>query len=434
MGATKVTRDRIAKLFLQGGNVRGRAVVARLVPQGNEGLVKGAVEGHEVDPGTQRVRLLIRGIVCRRGQRNRSRQGHGPLALQRIRSTEGISSRRARGGDIEGKNVPFGNKEQPVETAATSSFGDIALQIRFLLVQAHDEGEGGGLAQVEPGLVVQVEGVIAGKEEIAGAEGVQAGRLGMVVILAHAQRFLDEQRRGDEVGAGQALETQGIPGHAHARLKEGKGAEGGPEAVDIGILIDVGHLRLQARAVEDGQGGVEVGEVEIKAAAHQLRRQQAGRRGNGGRNGGGGAGGLGGEGGMALSLAQFTDDLGAGAFGTFLLGNGVVGTGELGRGAIATRIDTVALDFAPMAGIAGAFDRGGEFGKGGRGSGGGGGGVVVVGGYGGGRGRGEGGGGGKGRCSRRGRRGRQRSHDGGRARDDKERSGAERRRVTMEEC
>lgn len=66
---------------------------------------------------------------------------------------------------------------------------------------------------------------------------------------------------------------------------------------------------------------------------------------------------FGGEGRLSLGLAQFADDFGSRSLGSLLLRDGVVGTGELGGGAVATRIDSIALDFAAMAGVAGPLDR-----------------------------------------------------------------------------
>ena len=49
-----------------------------------------------------------------------------------------------------------------------------------------------GLAQMEPSLLVQVEAVEAGKEEVASNQSVEAGGLGIVEGLADAKSFLQQ--------------------------------------------------------------------------------------------------------------------------------------------------------------------------------------------------------------------------------------------------
>ena len=258
--------------------------------------------------------------------------------------------------------IPLSDEQQPVQAAPPRRLGGVELLVRLLLLQTENVHESSSFAEVEPGLVVQVEAEVAAEEEEAGDEAVHRGRLEVVVALAHAQGLLEQDVAGHDVGAGHAVEAHGVAGDGHAGLEHHEGAERGEQAVGVDVLVGEHGLLLEAAAVQDGQGRIHVGEVELDALLDHLGGEQAGRGPEGGQAGrrreaiqtGGD---LGGEGGLAVGFAQLADDICARALWALLLGDGMVGAGELGERAIATRVDAVALDLAAAAGVAGALDR-----------------------------------------------------------------------------
>lgn len=106
-----------------------------------------------------------------------------------------------------------------------------------------------GFSQVEPGLVVQVEAVVAAEEEVAGNEAVHGGGLEVIVALANPQGFLEQDVSGDEIRAGHAIQAYGVTGDGHAWLDHHEGAERGEEAVGVDVLVGVHGLLLETATV-----------------------------------------------------------------------------------------------------------------------------------------------------------------------------------------
>lgn len=260
----------------------------------------------------------------------------------------------------------LGDEEQPVETAATGGLDAVPGQVGFLLVHADEVDHAGGVAEAQPSLVLDFEAVVAGKQKVAGGEGVEGWFLDVVVALADADGFVEQQRGGSNGGAGHALGAVGVgAGDGHAGLEQHKGAQRGEEAVGFVGGIGGHGILFEALAVQDGHGRIHVCEEEVDGGLDQVIGEEAGGWGEGcDRRGDVGAVhavvNLGREAGLALGLTQFADDLCTRAFGAFLLRNGIVGAGELGRRAVSTGIDAIAFDLAAMASIAGSFDGGGH--------------------------------------------------------------------------
>lgn len=222
--------------------------------------------------------------------------------------------------------------------------------------------EGGSLPDMKPSLVLQIEPIMAAVQKVARAEAVERRRVHVVISLPNPDRLLHEQCACHNVGAWHAVEAVGVAiREGHAGLKENEAAHRGKEAVGVEGLVHVQRLLLEARAVEDGHGAVQVGEEVIDARLDKVALEEAGRRGE--RRAGRRTVdaihsilGLLRETGLALLLLELVDDLRAGPLRALLLRNRMVGARQLRGQAVAAGVDAVALDLAAMAGIARALD------------------------------------------------------------------------------
>lgn len=331
----------VVLLLLKTADELGGKVSAGLVPDGDKGVVKGTVNVDEHDEAVELVGEGIRGVVCEGGQVDGGLEGEGTAALDGVGTLDGV--------------------EEPVEAAAACGLDGVEVHVVLLLVHANHGHHGGGLAEVEPGLVVHLLAVVAGKDEEVCGEGVEGDGVEVVVALADLEGLFEEELGGDDVGAGDHVEVVGVAGgHGHAGLEHDKGAHGGHEAVGIAVLLHVEELLLDLAAVEDGGLGVHVVEEEGGAVLDEIRGDHAGGRGEGvglgARDAVHAVLDLGGETGEALGLAKLADDLCAGALGAFLLGDGIVCAGQLGGGAVAAGVDAITFDLATMASIACSLD------------------------------------------------------------------------------
>lgn len=259
-------------------------------------------------------------------------------------------------------NIPLGYKKQPVQASAPGCIDSVivALQVHLLLVHPQHVGQSGGLAQIEPCLVMHVQAVVHRKQEETCAEGIHARRSNVIVALANADCLFHQERACDNVAAKHHVGVEGVvhrhshSWHHHSRLKADERAKRRQEAVCVEILFLVHGVVLEALAVEDRHRRVHVSKEKFEAGfEHFLSQESRSRRQRLARSGAVDAilefyr-----EAGLALCFLQFIDNLCPGALGPLLLRNRIVCAGELRRRAIATRVDSVAFDLATMAGIA----------------------------------------------------------------------------------
>ena len=339
----KIARHNVVQLLLQVGRVGGREVRSGLVPSRDKGVVE---EAEGIDKGEERGEVLsqgIGGIIGQGRQVDGSLQGDGSLSLESV--------------------GPLGGEDEPVEPPPAGGFDGIPLPVRVLLVHLEHMNHGAGLTEIVPGLAMGFDPVIAGEDEVAGSNRVEGGSVEVLVAVPHAHGLLQKKCAGDEIRAGHNVEVVRVARrHSHAGLKHDEGAKRGDEAVDIAVLFHEHGLLFYRLADEDWHVGVHVGKEELKAFLDELSRNHAGRRAGSrrilrgtSREASDAVLYTGSETRLALRLPQLADDLGAGALGALLLWDGIVSAGELSGRAVPTRVDSVALDFPAMAGIAGPF-------------------------------------------------------------------------------
>lgn len=254
-------------------------------------------------------------------------------------------------------DIPFSSKQQPVQAAISRALEVLALGIGFLFGHAHYMGQCSSFAEVEPGLVVQFERIVASEEKIAGAERVQRGTLEVLLSLPHPDCLLHQKSRRNDIGARDVIENGIETGHAHARLEHHKCTQGCHQAVRVDVLVHEHGFVLQPLAVKYRHDRIHVGEEELDALLSHLARHQA-------RSGSqaGTARGVGdaidsvldfrGKAGLSLGFAQFADDLGSRALRALLLRDRIVCASQLSRGTVPARVDAIALYFAAVAGVA----------------------------------------------------------------------------------
>ena len=179
----------------------------RLIPQGNEGIIKRAKQVDLLDESVKLVQLKVRGIIVRRGELDASLQSKRPASLQGICSTAvELASVQQNSGVV--LYIPFRNEEKPIESPAPRRFNLVILVLVCpLLVHVHHMHQCGCLAQMKPCLVVQIETIVAAEEKVARAERVEAWRIHVVEALPHPDGLLQEQGAGDDVCAWHALKT-----------------------------------------------------------------------------------------------------------------------------------------------------------------------------------------------------------------------------------
>ena len=109
-----------------------------------------------------------------------------------------VQSRQVNGG-LKGERAvllesvrTLGDKQKPIEAAASRRFHEVGHTIVTLLVHAHNLRKCRSLSQMEPGRVMLIETEVAAEEEEGGDYCPDRRVFDVVVALADAQSLLEQ--------------------------------------------------------------------------------------------------------------------------------------------------------------------------------------------------------------------------------------------------